>query len=71
MKFTRMRNFHLLIFFITLFVMPLSGFGQGGVAVNTSGAEADSSAILDVSSTTQGLLVPRMTDAQVKYQESC
>jgi hypothetical protein len=35
-----------------------------GMAVNSSGAAAASSAILDVSSTTQGMLVPRMTAAQ-------
>ncbi|MFO7446379.1 MAG: hypothetical protein R6W90_08430 [Ignavibacteriaceae bacterium] len=35
-----------------------------GVAVNTSGNPADASAILDVSSTTQGVLIPRMTEAQ-------
>lgn len=35
-----------------------------GVGVNTTGAPANSSAILDVSSTTQGMLVPRMTEAQ-------
>ncbi len=35
-----------------------------GVGVNESGAAADGSAILDVSSTTKGLLVPRMTQTQ-------
>ena len=35
-----------------------------GMAVNTTGAAANASAILDVSSTTQGMLVPRMTSAQ-------
>ena len=35
-----------------------------GMAVNTSGAAANSSAMLDVSSTTQGVLVPRMTTSQ-------
>lgn len=34
------------------------------VSINTSGAVADTSAILDVKSTTKGLLVPRMTNAQ-------
>ncbi len=34
------------------------------VAINTSGAAADNSAILDVSSTNKGILVPRMTAAQ-------
>jgi len=35
-----------------------------GVAINTSGAAANSSAMLDVASTTQGMLVPRMDSAQ-------
>ena len=35
-----------------------------GMAVNTTGVTADGSAILDVSSTAQGMLVPRMTAAQ-------
>jgi hypothetical protein len=35
-----------------------------GMAVNTSGNAANSSAMLDVSSTTQGVLVPRMTAIQ-------
>ena len=48
------------IFFIAIFA---NIFAQG-MGVNTSGAEADASAILDVSSTTQGLLIPRMTNTQ-------
>jgi hypothetical protein len=35
-----------------------------GMAVNNSGAVANDSAMLDVSSTTQGMLLPRMTSAQ-------
>ena len=35
-----------------------------GVGVNSSGATPDASAMLDVSSTTKGLLIPRMTQAQ-------
>jgi hypothetical protein len=38
-------------------------FAQG-VGINTSGAVADGSAILDVSSTTQEFLHPRMTETQ-------
>ncbi len=36
-----------------------------GMAVNTAGASANSSAMLDVSSTTKGMLIPRMTAAQL------
>jgi hypothetical protein len=41
----------------------ISVYGQG-MAVNNTGGSAESSAMLDVSSTTQGVLVPRMTAAQ-------
>jgi hypothetical protein len=40
-----------------------TAFAQG-MAVNATGAAADASAIIDASSTTQGVLVPRMTAAQ-------
>ena len=33
-------------------------------AINTTGASADPSAALDITSTTKGLLIPRMTTAQ-------
>ena len=36
-----------------------------GIAVNTTGNKADTSAMLDVSSTTKGILTPRMTSAQI------
>src|SRR5690348_16574264 len=38
---------------------------QQGVAVNTTGTTANPSAILDVSSTAKGILIPRMTNAQL------
>ena len=50
-----------LIFYFSLFTFHL--FAQG-VGINTTGAAADHSALLDLSSTTQGLLVPRMTSGQ-------
>lgn len=34
------------------------------LSINTTGVQADTSAILDVNSTTKGLLIPRMTAAQ-------
>jgi Collagen triple helix repeat (20 copies) len=37
---------------------------NGSVAVNTDGSNADASALLDVKSTTQGVLVPRMSAQQ-------
>lgn len=43
-------------------LLPLSTLAQ--VAINTDGAAADPSAMLDVKSTTGGVLAPRMTSAQ-------
>jgi hypothetical protein len=37
---------------------------QQGVSINITGNHADSSAMLDVSSITKGILIPRMTEAQ-------
>jgi len=39
-------------------------YAQGGAAINATGTPADPSAALDISSTTQGILIPRMTLAQ-------
>ena len=53
-----------------IFLIILSFIGiiqlnaQTGVAISSSGAPADASAILDVQSTSQGLLVPRMTQTE-------
>lgn len=42
----------------------LRGFAQTGVAINNTGAEPDNSAMLDVSSTEKGMLIPRMTETE-------
>jgi hypothetical protein len=39
-------------------------YAQNGVGINPTGAAADPSAALDVSSTNKGVLVPRMTEAE-------
>ncbi len=52
--------FSLLIF---LFSFINSAYPQG-VSINTSGAPADNSAMLDISSNNQGVLIPRMTSEQ-------
>ncbi|NTW31810.1 MAG: hypothetical protein HGB12_04165 [Bacteroidetes bacterium] len=50
------------IFLIANMLTICLAFSQtGGLAINTTGAEADNSAMLDVSSTNQGVLIPRMT----------
>ena len=64
MKTRRMRMFiiRLMIIMGSLFSLT-NGFSQG-TSINTSGASPDPSAMLDVSSTLKGMLVPRMTQAQ-------
>jgi uncharacterized protein (TIGR02145 family) len=52
-----------IIIILSLILINFS-FSQNGVSVNTTGAPADNSAILDVSSSSQGLLIPRMTTIQ-------
>ncbi|MDA3819019.1 MAG: hypothetical protein PF590_00885, partial [Candidatus Delongbacteria bacterium] len=44
-------------------LLAYSGMSQG-VAINTDGSNADASAMLDVKSTSAGMLIPRMTMAQ-------
>ncbi len=56
-----MRNVFLLVLIATLFTSI--SFAQG-VSYNTTGSPAAASAMLDVASTTQGILVPRMTTTQ-------
>ncbi len=48
-----------ILFFSALLLISVSSFSQG-VAINTSNAIPDSSAILDISSYTKGVLIPRL-----------
>jgi sugar lactone lactonase YvrE len=52
-----------LIFTINYSLLTIKCSAQG-VSINTSGLAADASAILDVSSSSQGLLIPRLTTKQ-------
>jgi hypothetical protein len=60
---------HYIYLFITKFLLLMfllvenNLFGQGA-AINETGTNADPSAILDVSSTNKGLLMPRMTESE-------
>jgi len=45
---------HKLLLFATALLLGIQTFAQTGVAINPTGAEADSCAMLDVSSTTKG-----------------
>lgn len=56
-----MKKFTFLFALLLVWVLP--SFSQG-LAVNNSSATADASAMLDVSSTTKGVLIPRMTTVQ-------
>lgn len=49
-------------FIISLVISFNSAFPQG-TAINSTGATADSSAMLDVGSTTKGMLIPRMSES--------
>lgn len=53
---------NLLLIILSFVLITRLSFAQ--VAINTTGSSADPSAILDISSTTKGLLIPRMTTAQ-------
>ncbi len=48
---------------VIIFCMPVIVFGQS-VAINNDASLPDNSALLDIKSTTKGLLAPRMTTAQ-------
>lgn len=49
---------------IVLFFSFIINANSQNIGINTTGASADSTAILDVNSTTGGLLIPRMTEEQ-------
>ena len=52
-----------ILLLIAQFIFSIQLFAQS-VAINTDGAAANTSAILDIKSTAKGLLIPRMTTAQ-------
>lgn len=61
--FRKYLSFKLLILFLLfLAVDPTAAHSQ--VAINTTGAQPNTSAMLDISSTARGILIPRMTKAQ-------
>ena len=63
MKYTPI-NLPTIITIITLVLSsPLACLAQG-VSLNNTGATADQSAMMDISSTTKGFLFPRMTEAE-------
>ncbi len=63
-KTTAMKHLRNILLIIVSFLLSnLSTFSQG-VSINSDGTEANSSAMLDIKSTTGGLLMPRMTFVQ-------
>ncbi|MEO6541969.1 MAG: tail fiber domain-containing protein [Ferruginibacter sp.] len=60
-----MKLFSFLLLFFIILVLPVTVFTQS-FSINTDGSIADNSAILDIKSTTKGLLMPRLTTVQ-KY----
>jgi uncharacterized protein YaiE (UPF0345 family) len=48
------------VFLISMLAINITSYAQTGVAVNTTGAAANSNAMLDVSATNKGLLAPRV-----------
>ena len=59
-----MKNLKALLFVATLFALAGSVNAQS-VGINSDGSAPNSSALLDVNSTTKGFLTPRMTAAQI------
>jgi hypothetical protein len=56
-----MKKIYLFLFVILNALLP---FAQNGIAINTDGSLPDPSAILDLKSTTRGLLIPRLSATQ-------
>jgi hypothetical protein len=52
------------IFFCFIFILQISNCFSQSLSVNTDGSAADTSAILDIKSTTKGILIPRVTLAE-------
>lgn len=50
--------------FAIIILSQFSSIAQNGIAINSDGSAPDPSAILDVKSTTRGLLIPRLSDTQ-------
>ena len=62
-------NFKLFVFLgLSLIIPSLSSFSQ--VSINTNGDPPDNSAMLDIRSTSKGLLIPRMTQDEISAIEN-
>lgn len=52
------------VLILAVFVLPFAVKAQTGVSINSTGAAPDSEAILDISSKTKGVQLPRLTTAE-------
>ena len=60
-----MKTRFLLLTLITSIFMISSLYAQQGVAINSTGAAPAASAMLDVSSNSKGMLIPRLDNGQI------
>ena len=58
-------SFNKVILFFVCFFMLISNRSLAQVAINVNGSQPDNSAMLDIQSNGKGLLIPRMTTAQI------
>lgn len=67
-----MRNIHLLlaVFVGLVFILPAEIEAQNVVVTDDEGYTADPSAMLDVKSTSKGLLIPRLSDKAIALMEN-
>ncbi|MCX6270593.1 MAG: hypothetical protein NTU44_05120 [Bacteroidetes bacterium] len=54
----------IILLLLAVLICSINSFAQTGVAINSTGANPDNNAMLDVSSTSKGMLIPRMTATQ-------
>ena len=62
--YLKSRGQHFMVALILLFALSAKDAKAQNLAINTDGSKADPNAILDIQSTSKGLLIPRMTTLQ-------
>ncbi len=55
-----------LLVLVLIFAVSINNIYSQGVSINNDGAEPDASAILDIKSNQKGMLIPRMTTAEMQ-----
>src|SRR6478672_7706944 len=61
---TQRRKYALSVLFVSLLLFVSIQISAQNLAINTDGSKANPNAIVDIKSTTKGLLIPRMTTSQ-------